>query len=903
VITSLQGGRGDDSFQVGQIFGEKRNTNDGNLLPQDEFRELVATTRGWLSPGISAPLVAQGGTGNDEFRVYSNQAELRLEGDDDNDLFIIRAFALAALVDVDWDGDGDIDYDDLFANENDVPATGYGDTNLDGNINLLDAQLTPVGSAVDFDWNDDGDIDEYDVWDGVRVLRTLQIVQLGADLSNPGDDLTLNQAIDALSITDFFDGEDTPSAGWKTALKAAITDVDVNNDGSIDTDDVILTPLDLEDDAIFLDDVIVTDEDGVAVPQIGFGFSIAQAPDIRAGGGIDEVRYNVNAPVSVDGGTGFDKLVILGTEFADDIAITKDGIFGAGLNVRYDNIEVVEVDGLEGDDEFFVLSTEFGVAYRVIGGLGSDTINVGGDVTEDIITRELEGVSGAVDHLVGSGDALYDGLVVDGLDYNVTTDGEGLVVIDEGADGFTAVREGGPRQLDSYTVRLARELVMGEVVYVTVSAARSPEEESSDTLVNPAPLPNGEGDTIWLATGLPAMYDLTQTDATTALLRRDFQREVEIKGTTPYTDSLAVEIDGTTHYFASRGVVLTFDHTNWDDLQTVYLYAPDDTRAEGDRVVVVQHSVIAPVSADYDAIDVRNVEVEVRDNDTPGVYVIEIEEGSFVAPDTWVEDGRTLVAEGIEFNGDDTGLSDEILVQLAKDPGGASDEIVVRLDVGAVEVDFDWNADGEITHDDVRAGERILNALGKLVEGGDTVAEAIAALANPGDLNLGGVFADGQPDAAYLAELGGAGITDFDINGDDVINRFDLTITADAADDVTVFSDLAAISDAAIEWDSSDARYDAATRTITFNGDNWDIPVLITLKARDDGIREDPQTAVLTFARDPSTTGQPDYVFPNLRSGPGLLDVEVIDDETAGSIVLESGGDTVLIPDGIDTDS
>ena len=34
-------------------------------------------------------------TGNDQFTVYSNQAELRLEGDDGNDLFIVRAFALA----------------------------------------------------------------------------------------------------------------------------------------------------------------------------------------------------------------------------------------------------------------------------------------------------------------------------------------------------------------------------------------------------------------------------------------------------------------------------------------------------------------------------------------------------------------------------------------------------------------------------------------------------------------------------------------------------------------------------------------------------------------------------------------------------------------------------------------
>ena len=124
------------------------------------------------------------------------------------------------------------------------------------------------------------------------------------------------------------------------------------------------------------DDVLPLDATGVARPIIGLGFSTARPLDIRAGGGEDEVSYNVNAPVSVDGGTGFDKVVVLGTEFADDIVITSKGVFGAGVNVRYANVEVVEVDGLEGDDEFFVQSTAFGVAYRVIGGLGSDTINV-----------------------------------------------------------------------------------------------------------------------------------------------------------------------------------------------------------------------------------------------------------------------------------------------------------------------------------------------------------------------------------------------------------------------------------------------------------------------------------------------------------------------------------------------
>ena len=186
VIVALQGGAGDDTFQIGQIFGEKRDTTAGLLLAQDVFPDLVPTTRGWLSPGISAPLVAEGGTGKYEFRVYSNQAELRLEGDDNNDLFIVRAFAIAAVANFDWDGDDDIDADDLLA----VSL----DSNGDGTINFADADTTP-------------------------------------------DD--------------------------------------------------------------FRDDVIVRDHDGVAVPIIGLGFSVARAPDIRAGGGEDEVRYNVNAPVSV----------------------------------------------------------------------------------------------------------------------------------------------------------------------------------------------------------------------------------------------------------------------------------------------------------------------------------------------------------------------------------------------------------------------------------------------------------------------------------------------------------------------------------------------------------------------------------------------------------------------------
>src|SRR5260370_12797727 len=68
----------------------------GNLAAENVFDvATVATTRGWLSRGTSEPLVAQGGTGNNTFTVYSNHAVVHLEGDGGNNLFIVRGFALA----------------------------------------------------------------------------------------------------------------------------------------------------------------------------------------------------------------------------------------------------------------------------------------------------------------------------------------------------------------------------------------------------------------------------------------------------------------------------------------------------------------------------------------------------------------------------------------------------------------------------------------------------------------------------------------------------------------------------------------------------------------------------------------------------------------------------------------
>ena len=481
-VTTLDGGLGNDTFQIGQVYGLKR---DGASVATNDVFATVATTRGWLSAGVSEPLVAVGDKGDDIFTVYSNQAALRLEGGDDNDQFVIRAFALAET------SDGEI------------------------------------------------------VW------------------------------LDEANL--------------------------------------------------------------IAKPKTITGFSTAAETDIRTGGGQNQVSYNVNAPVSIDGGNGIDKVVVLGTEFADHIVITTVAIYGAGLSVKYANVEVLEVDGLEGDDIVDVLSTAPGVATRVVGGLGSDIVNVAGDVAGAVVASGIEGTSGAVNHDVRSGDPAYDGLVVDGLDLSVARPAAGAVIVTE-SDGFSEIREGARTgALDSYSVRLAAKPTCGSgvdaaacKVYVTVTAAMSPESEQAN------------GDTF-----------LVSTSSTLSSFYR------------------TVTVDGGTETRPVRSIVLVFTGANWDTPQTVHVFAVNDLRAEGDRVVTAGHSVIQPVcdAADaahcYDHATVRSVEVMVRDDDLAAVQVVPLDASAHT-------DTQTLVVEGTST----TEMTDRFRVRLATDPLGA---VTVRL--------------------------------------------------------------------------------------------------------------------------------------------------------------------------------------------------------------------------------
>ncbi|MGB3415081.1 MAG: calcium-binding protein [Mesorhizobium sp.] len=421
-ILTVDGGLGNDFFQVGQIFGSSRNEKvdaDGKLDPdngayailseEDRF-ETVETTLGYLSKGITVPAVLYGGVGEDMFVVYSNHADLRLEGEDGNDEFVIRAFALA---------------------------------------------------------------------DGVNVK-------------------------------------------------------------------------------------------------------------VNGGNGDDVIQYNINAPVDIDGGAGFDRVVVLGTELADTFVITRDGVYGAGLTVRISNAEALDVDGLEGDDTFYVLSTADNLVTTLIGGLGSDTFNVAGDVVMPVISDDANGDSGTITHTVTSADPRYNGLFTPGID--LTTKGSTAVAVDIG-DGLT-VKEDDVASVDSYMLTLPMAPVAGTIAYVTVSAAQASAQQRAR-----------QGETI--------LVSLTGND-------------------------------GDWH----EAVTVAFTDGDWAG-QRIYVKAISDDAEEGKTVVAISHSVINRnadgSAAALDNFQIPNVLVTVIDDDKPDVVITESGGGTSVFEGDAAGDTYTVV--------------------------------------------------------------------------------------------------------------------------------------------------------------------------------------------------------------------------------------------------------------------
>ena len=106
---------------------------------------------------------------------------------------------------------------------------------------------------------------------------------------------------------------------------------------------------------------------------------ILNLTSITGGAGSDQYEYLQNAPVFIDGGDGFDTVVLNGTPIGDVFVVTDRFTVGAGRQVFYENIERFELNAAGGDDEIYVLSTSPAIETIIRGGTGDDEIHLGGD--------------------------------------------------------------------------------------------------------------------------------------------------------------------------------------------------------------------------------------------------------------------------------------------------------------------------------------------------------------------------------------------------------------------------------------------------------------------------------------------------------------------------------------------
>ena len=105
----------------------------------------------------------------------------------------------------------------------------------------------------------------------------------------------------------------------------------------------------------------------------------------------------LNGELSIDGGEGVNTYTTLGTEEDDAFVLTQEGLRGAGLNTRYQNIQRVNLDAREGNDHIYVLSTRSNVITTLIGGGGSNTFDLSGDVAGNTIVSGRDGSRGVLD--------------------------------------------------------------------------------------------------------------------------------------------------------------------------------------------------------------------------------------------------------------------------------------------------------------------------------------------------------------------------------------------------------------------------------------------------------------------------------------------------------------------------
>ena len=151
---------------------------------------------------------------------------------------------------------------------------------------------------------------------------------------------------------------------------------------------------------------------------------------------IQSADFTVNSLVHLVGGTATDQLFVIGTDDTDKYVVSRDEIRGSGLSVKHRDMNLVELSGHGGDDQITVLSTAPSTETRIFGGDGENAFVFTPRVVEPVVSKNLRGHRGVLEHDVMSDDSSYSQILTQGIAVEVA-DNDGLygyfVIEDNGA--------------------------------------------------------------------------------------------------------------------------------------------------------------------------------------------------------------------------------------------------------------------------------------------------------------------------------------------------------------------------------------------------------------------------------------------------------------------------------------
>jgi hypothetical protein len=308
-------------------------------------------------------------------------------------------------------------------------------------------------------------------------------------------------------------------------------------------------------------------------------------------------------------------------------------------------------------------------------------------------------------------------------------------------------------------------------------------------------------------------------------------------------------------------VVLSFTPANWGTPQTVSINAVDDALIEGPHAGTLTHAATS-LDLNYNGIAIAPVTVALLDNDVAGVTLL-------------ASGGDTTISEG--------GSGDSFTVQLSAQP--ASDVTIsfnagTQLSLAPASLVFtpaQWNLPQTVSVSAI--DDAIIEGPHGASIGLSFAGDADFAAITPGSISVPVSIVDNDAAGVSLIASGGATTVSEGGSGD----SFTVQLSAQPASDVSISFD-------------AGAELSIAPSPLVISPAQWSQAQTVSVTAVDDDIAQGARTmdVVLGFSGDAD--------FAAIPAGSVRLTVTIGDNDSAGIVLVESGGGSQAVEGGAGDD-